>query len=69
VQRADAIGAYVAKLDAAGCAPARRGQIAASLAHLHCNRLFGRDRAREHAVYALLHGGLALRADRARYGR
>jgi thiopeptide-type bacteriocin biosynthesis protein len=67
--RAEAIAAYVAKLHSTGCPPARRQQIAASLAHLHCNRLFGPDRARERGVLALLHGGFALRADRARYGR
>jgi thiopeptide-type bacteriocin biosynthesis protein len=67
--RAEAIAAYVAKLRSTSCPPARRHQIAASLAHLHWNRLFGPDRARQRAVLALLHGGLALRADWASYGR
>ncbi|MFC5231394.1 lantibiotic dehydratase [Pseudonocardia zijingensis] len=67
--RRAALAAYAATLERTGCPPARRVQIGASLAHLHCNRLFGVDRARERTVYALLHGALALRAGRARAGR
>ena len=67
--RQGALAAYAATLDRTGCPPERRAHIGASLAHLHCNRLFGIDRARERGVYALLHGALAVRAYRARYGR
>ncbi|WP_323807000.1 lantibiotic dehydratase C-terminal domain-containing protein [Amycolatopsis methanolica] len=47
----------------------RRGRVALSLAHMHCNRVFGIDRAREQEVYALVHGALTLRMDRGRHGR
>ncbi|MDQ0377630.1 lantibiotic dehydratase [Amycolatopsis thermophila] len=63
-RRSRAIADYLPKVP-----PERYGRIALSLAHMHCNRLFGIDRAREQEVYALVHGGLALRADRARHGR
>ncbi len=67
--RADALAAYAATLDRTECPPERRAHIAASLAHMHCNRLFGVDRGREQGNYALLSGALAVRADRARHGR
>ena len=67
--RRGALAAYAATLERIGCPPERRAYIGASLAHMHCNRLFGVDRARERGVYALLHRALAVRANRARYGR
>ena len=54
--------------------PCRAGELAReriglTLAHLHCLRVFGTDRAAEHRVLALLHGGLVLRRERRRNGR
>ncbi|GAB3583379.1 lantibiotic dehydratase [Amycolatopsis endophytica] len=63
-QRSQALAEYRTKLP-----PDRYGRVALSLAHMHCNRVFGIDRAREQEVYALVHGGLALRLDRGRHGR
>ncbi|MHA6616995.1 lantibiotic dehydratase [Pseudonocardia sp. DLS-67] len=68
-RRANALAAYAAALERTGCPPGRRAHIAASLTHMHCNRLLGVDHARERGVYALLHRALAVRAGRARYGR
>jgi thiopeptide-type bacteriocin biosynthesis protein len=67
--RRGALAAYAATLERTGCPPGRLVQIGAGLAHMHCNRLFGVDRARERGVYALLHRALAVRASRARHGR
>jgi hypothetical protein len=36
---------------------------------MHCNRLFGPDRAKERAVYALLRCGLARNLGRKRHGK
>jgi len=63
-QRGEAIRAYLPTVP-----PERYGRVALSLAHMHCNRLFGIDRERESDIYALVHGGLALRLDRSRHGR
>ncbi|GHE97315.1 lantibiotic dehydratase [Amycolatopsis deserti] len=63
-QRSRAVVEYLRRV-----APEQHGRVALSLAHMHCNRLFGIDRAREQEVYALVHGGLALRMDRGRHGR
>ncbi|GAA5111125.1 lantibiotic dehydratase [Pseudonocardia adelaidensis] len=68
-RRADALAAYAGTLERTGCPPERRVQIGAALAHMHCNRLLGVDRARERGVYALLQRALAVRAGRARAGR
>jgi thiopeptide-type bacteriocin biosynthesis protein len=67
--RRGALAAYAATLERTGCPPGRLVQIGAGLAHMHSNRLFGVDRARERGVYALLHRALAVRASRARHGR
>jgi thiopeptide-type bacteriocin biosynthesis protein len=61
--RREAVGAY---LRALGSAPI---QVGLSLAHMHCNRLFGPDRAKERAVYALLRCGLARNLGRKRHGK
>jgi thiopeptide-type bacteriocin biosynthesis protein len=66
--RRGALAAYAATLERTGCPPGRRAHIGASLAHMHCNRLFGVDRARERGVHALLHRALAVRANRAGTG-
>ncbi|WP_027932691.1 lantibiotic dehydratase [Amycolatopsis thermoflava] len=63
-RRSRALGDYLEHLS-----PERHGRVALSLAHMHCNRVFGIDRAREQEVYALVHGALALRMDRGRHGR
>ncbi|NIH85784.1 lantibiotic dehydratase [Amycolatopsis granulosa] len=49
--------------------PEQHGRVALSLAHMHCNRVLGLDRTREQEVYAVVHGGLSLRLDRAGHGR
>lgn len=67
--RAAAVDAYLAALEQADCPSDQRERIGLTLAHLHCLRLFGTDRAAEHRVLALLHGGLVLRRERQRNGR
>jgi class I lanthipeptide synthase len=58
-QRWQSAERYLRALHVDDCSPARIRRIAASLAHMHCNRVLGPDRARERAVYALIRGGLA----------
>jgi thiopeptide-type bacteriocin biosynthesis protein len=67
--RAAAVTAYLTALQQAGCPSDQRERVGLTLAHLHCLRLFGTDRAAEHRVLALLHGGLVLRRERQRNGR
>ncbi|MGI5126759.1 lantibiotic dehydratase [Pseudonocardia sp. CA-107938] len=67
--RTAAVVAYREALDRAGCPVDQRERIGLTLAHLHCLRLFGTDRAAEHRVLALLHGGLVLRRGRERSRR
>ncbi|WP_158887460.1 lantibiotic dehydratase [Amycolatopsis anabasis] len=68
-RRDEVVREYAAALSRSGCGSVERHRIGMSLAHMHCNRLFGPDRAAERAVYALLHGALGLRVDRDRHGR
>jgi thiopeptide-type bacteriocin biosynthesis protein len=67
--RSVAIDAYLAALEEADHPSDQRERIGLTLAHLHCLRLLGTDRAAEHRVLALLHGGLVLRRERQRNGR
>jgi thiopeptide-type bacteriocin biosynthesis protein len=67
--RTAALVAYLDALERADCSPDQRERIGLTLAHLHCLRLFGTDRAAEHRVLAQLHGGLVLRRERDRHGR
>jgi thiopeptide-type bacteriocin biosynthesis protein len=52
---------------AGGVAPVHA--IARSLAHIHCNRLFGLERVVENHVLSVARNTMLARADRARFGR
>jgi thiopeptide-type bacteriocin biosynthesis protein len=67
--RSAALAAYLAALEQAHCPSDQQERIGLTLAHLHCLRLLGTDRAAEHRVLALLHGGLVQRRERQRNGR
>ncbi|WP_273939535.1 lantibiotic dehydratase [Kutzneria chonburiensis] len=62
VARRQAVDVYLRALRSAPI------HVGLSLAHMHCNRLFGPDRAKESAVYALLRSGLARSLGRKRHG-
>jgi thiopeptide-type bacteriocin biosynthesis protein len=66
-QRRQAADRYLEALRAENCSPARLRRIASSLAHMHCNRILGPDRAPERAVYALLRRGLTPHVRRGRH--
>ncbi|GAA1852268.1 lantibiotic dehydratase [Asanoa iriomotensis] len=66
-RRRPALARYRSALRCAGDATTSMHSIARSLAHMHCNRLFGLDRTLENQVLSVARNVMLTRARRARY--